>query len=117
MEPCLMKTKVPFRWRVAARVNQLLPQVRGRFRIVDAISGPHHADAVTTVHLAPDLTFEAELNTSAHLFFLQYIPLSLGPLFDGVLRPGDFAIDVGANEGLYTDRKSTRLNSSHLGIS
>ena len=76
--------------------------MRGRFRVLNAISGPHHAEVTTEVRLRPDLIFEADLRTSAHLFFLQYVPLSLAPMFDLMLRAGDVAIDVGANEGVYT---------------
>lgn len=95
-------TRAPIRWHVAARMNQVLPQVRGRFRLLGAISGSQSADGDLVAQLPKGLSFEADLRHSGHLFFLQYTPPSLTPIFAAALREGDRAVDVGANEGVYT---------------
>ncbi len=95
--------RAPWRWTLAGRVSGRLPDVRGRLRIRHLLAGTRGSDAVVQVRLpGPDVSLLADLAISPHLYFLQYTPPALGPVIDAVMRPGDRAIDVGANEGIYT---------------
>lgn len=99
----------PWRWRLAGAIDSRVPDVRGRQRLANLLSGPRRVRRKFDVTFGPDLTFEVDGELNAHLYFLKFAKPSLAAVFDAALRPGDVVFDVGANEGIYTCWSARRV--------
>lgn len=96
------------RWSAAGRLDTLLPQIRGRDRILRLVRGQSPPRALrqnVEVWWGPGLT--ATINPSedgslAALYLMQWSDPALLPVLEECLEPGDFFVDVGANIGIYS---------------
>lgn len=96
------------RWGLAALVDSMAPQVRGRDRLLSAIRGngvPAVLRRTVRIDWGPGLTthLDPSLDGSfADLFKSQWVQPALVPILETCLDAGDLFVDVGANIGLYT---------------
>lgn len=97
------------RWHAAGELLRVLPEVRGKDRIVSAVRGRRAprslANAPITVNFGPGLSATVDVTRDgsfADVFFANYRPPVLVPVLQAVLRPGNVFFDVGANIGLYS---------------
>lgn len=97
------------RWHAAGALLQVLPEVRGKDRIVSLVRGvgaPRSlAAAPTVVRFGPGLTATLDIERDgsfADMFFLQFRKPALAPVLEAVLQPGAVFFDVGANVGVYS---------------
>lgn len=95
------------RWAVAARLDAVLPQLRGRDRLLAVVRGrvvPRPLRGPVTVTWGPKLsaTIDPSVDGSfAALYQMQWVEPALAPILEVCLRPGDLFVDVGANIGIY----------------
>lgn len=96
------------RWSLAAALDAVLPQIRGRDRLLNVVRGrtpPRALRSDTLVRWGPGL--EATINPSLDgslrsLYMTQWVQPTLIPILEICLTEGDLFVDVGANIGVYS---------------